>query len=113
MGVCGSSNNEELGDENPITKQDPNSNKVIRNISEMNYGTSNFVFEKKGKITAEYKLLSPPIGNGSYGVVRKCIHLDSQQYRAVKIVSKDKASEKQVQLLVREIEMLKRMVFSS
>ena len=32
------------------------------------------VFEKDGKVTKDYTLLSPPLGKGAYGEVRKAIH---------------------------------------
>jgi calcium-dependent protein kinase len=32
------------------------------------------VNEKSGKITKEYNLVSPPLGKGAYGEVRKAIH---------------------------------------
>lgn len=76
------------------------------------------VAEKHGLITNDYTLLKPPIGKGvniyfiigAYGEVRKGVHKVTNQIRAIKIISKEKASKIEVDRLRIEIEILKKLV---
>lgn len=76
------------------------------------------VAEKQGSITNDYTLLKPPIGKGfnwwislgAFGEVRKGIHKVTNQIRAIKVISKEKASKAEVERLRIEIEILKRLV---
>ena len=52
-----------------------------------------FIPENKNKITTEYLITSEVLGKGAFGVVRKCIHLITNQARAIKIISKNKCSK--------------------
>lgn len=49
------------------------------------------VIANKGNVEKEYKLISPPLGQGAFGEVRKAIHKSSGLERAVKIIYKDKS----------------------
>lgn len=49
---------------------------------------------------------------GAYGEVRKGVHKVTNQIRAIKIISKEKASKIEVERLRIEIEILKRLVFN-
>lgn len=47
---------------------------------------------------------------GAYGEVRKGVHKVTNQIRAIKVISKEKASKVEVERLRIEIEILKRLV---
>ena len=49
------------------------------------------VIANSGNVEAEYKLITPPLGQGAFGEVRKAIHKSSGLERAVKIIYKDKS----------------------
>lgn len=51
--------------------------------------------EKFSKITQDYKLFYPPIGEGSFGEVRKGTHNVTGQEVAIKIIHKKKQSKSQ------------------
>ena len=49
------------------------------------------VIANSGNVETEYKLITPPLGQGAFGEVRKAIHKSSGLERAVKIIYKDKS----------------------
>ena len=49
-------------------------------INDFNINFQSFITEKKDKISAHYNLLTPPIGKGSFGEVRKGIHKQTGLY---------------------------------
>ena len=49
------------------------------------------------------------MGSGTYGEVRKCKHIKSGAIRAVKIVKQERLEPFEKELLIHEIELLKRL----
>ena len=68
------------------------------------------VFENKNKIAKEYNILWPPLGQGAFGEVRKCVQRETGHIRAVKIIFKDNATEEELKRILREVEILRRLV---
>lgn len=68
-----------------------------------------FVIKNKNKITSEYKVFTPPIGKGAYGEVRKALHLKTNAYRAIKMVSKKDLSMIDKKHILKEITVLRQM----
>ncbi|CAD8212165.1 unnamed protein product [Paramecium octaurelia] len=56
-----------------------------------------------------YKLLSPPLGSGSYAEVRKGVHKVLGITRAIKIISKSEATNEEVSRVLHEAEILKQL----
>lgn len=81
--------------------KEPEAKKPVgKNQAQMIAGSSNqsfnpvmfdHVIANEGNVEQEYKLLSPPLGQGAFGEVRKAIHKSSGLERAVKIIYKDKS----------------------
>ncbi|CAK84516.1 unnamed protein product (macronuclear) [Paramecium tetraurelia] len=94
------------GSGKPVEVDNPNK---IKDVAHFQISSSGMVAEKQGSITNEYTLLKPPIGKGAFGEVRKAIHKVTNQIRAVKVISKEKASKVEVERLRIEIEILKRL----
>ena len=111
MGICGSKSAKHADEDAIIqAKESPQKPKVISNASDLNFGTSNMVFENKNKISKEYNILWPPLGQGAFGEVRKCVQRETGQVRAVKIIFKDNATDEELKRIQREVEILKRLV---
>ncbi|CAD8199555.1 unnamed protein product [Paramecium pentaurelia] len=81
----------------------------IKDVAHFKISSQGMVAEKYGSITHDYTLLKPPIGKGAFGEVRKAIHKVTNQVRAIKVISKEKASKAEVERLRIEIEILKRL----
>ena len=69
---------------------------------------SDFVFthDKNDKFTNDYKV-GDVIGKGSFGEVKKCVHIKTKAKRAVKIIDKDMLNPFEQKSLIEEIEILK------
>lgn len=67
-----------------------------------------FVHEQKGRIKAKYKVYQR-IGQGSYGEVKRIIHKNTGEVRAMKIIEKKLVSDEYVKSLLNEIEILKQL----
>lgn len=109
MGICGSKTKQT--DEDAIVRGHGNNTKAITNVQDLNMGAANFVHENKNKISKEYNILSPALGKGAFGEVRKCVQRETGHIRAVKIIFKDKAFEDELKRILREVEILRRLVF--
>jgi len=68
---------------------------------------TDFIGERIGSIRDYYSLLSPPIGKGAFGEVRRAIHLQTNVTRAVKIIKKSLTSKEQQEVLINEFNILK------
>ncbi|CAD8184760.1 unnamed protein product [Paramecium octaurelia] len=95
---CGSSKQTEVDNPNKI-----------KDVAHFTISSHGMVAEKHGSIARDYTLLKPPIGKGVFGEVRKAIHKVTNQVRAIKVISKVKASKAEVERLRIEIEILKRL----
>lgn len=65
--------------------------------------------ENTNKITKEYKIWMDSIGSGSFGEVRKALHIGTGETRAVKIVYKLHVNEKDQEKIMKEISILKKI----
>lgn len=74
---------------------------------------SDFVREQTADIESQYELLSPAIGSGAYGEVRKAIHKASRLMRAIKIINKDQLNSEEQDLLINEVNILRELVLPS
>lgn len=81
----------------------------IRSKDDFRMTSYDLVGEKAGKISREYQLISPPLGSGAFGEVRKAVHKASGLSRAVKIISKSATSEEDHERLVNEVEILRKL----
>lgn len=109
MGICGAKEAGKSTDDGVVI-QVPPTKKTITNASELNIGAAGLVFENKNKISKEYNILWPPLGNGAFGEVRKCVQRETGHIRAVKIIFKDQATEEEVRRILREVEILRKLV---
>ena len=76
------------------------------NLNNIKLSKSNFVAYKKGNISNEYKISGKPLGNGSFGTVRKAVHRLTGQERAIKILKKADQNEDKFFL---EVEILSKL----
>jgi calcium-dependent protein kinase len=83
------------------------SSEQVMDISKFKINPSNFIGEKFGKITAEYNLLSPPVGKGAFGEVRRAIHRKTNMTRAIKIIYKEQTEPDEQERLINEVNVLK------
>ena len=58
-------------------------------------------------VRIKYQIDSKPIGNGHYGVVRKCMHRQTSEWLAVKSIRKSKVER--IETLRREVDLLKEL----
>lgn len=61
------------------------------------------VISNSGNVDKEYELISPPLGTGAFGEVRKAIHRASGLERAVKIIYKDKSDPVELAKIIDEV----------
>lgn len=69
----------------------------------------NTVFRNSNKITKEYKIWIDQIGKGAFGEVRKALHLESGEFRAVKIIYKHECSVEEQKKILNEVEILRQI----
>ena len=68
---------------------------------------STFVKQNLAQFQSNYKV-GPLVGSGSFGTVRRCVHLKTAQVRAVKIIEKTPGqSESEKETLKKELEILR------
>jgi len=87
----------------------PPKTKTITKKEEFNFSKSDFVLSGKN-INDSYFLITPAIGKGSYGEVRKAIHKATGLVRAVKMITKSAISEKDKENIMQEINILRKLV---
>jgi calcium-dependent protein kinase len=71
----------------------------------VNFKASTFVKENKGKLKDFYKM-GKLIGSGAFGDVRVCLHIETEQQRAAKIVQKSTMTKEDEEMLLNEIAIL-------
>jgi len=81
--------------------------KEINSIKDFKVTHTDFIGERSGKIEQEYSLLSPAIGKGAYGEVRRAVHRKTNVLRAVKIIFKDTADKEDQERLINEVNILR------
>ena len=110
MGNCSSDNNRRRRKKKKVSEKKFGSEITSKkSLDNFKIRISDFVVQNKNNIASEYKLLSPPIGQGGYGEVRKAIHLKSNTYRAIKILKKKVFDKKETVKILKEINILKGM----
>lgn len=77
--------------------------KEITTTQDFHAGNFETVFENKRKITKEYNVLSPALGRGAFGEVRKAVHRETGHYRAIKIVFKNANTEEDIKRMLEEV----------
>lgn len=82
----------------------------VETISQLRFGKNNIVLQNKNRILREYSILSPPIGKGSFGEVRKAIHKPTGLNRAVKIINNKASSAEELERITREVKILNKLV---
>lgn len=82
--------------------------KEIKNVDEW-VKDLDYVQQNKMRITKEYNVLSPPLGRGAFGEVRKAIHKSTSIVRAVKIIFKDNSTPQELKRITNEVDMLKKL----
>lgn len=107
MGVCAS----ETPKKEPIKPGSPSarpqSNTNGQKKTEVIVNKSMFLIENKRKITEAYDVLSPPLGSGAYGEVRKAKFKTNGELRAVKIITKASQTKEEQDRLINEVDILR------
>lgn len=106
MGCCSGNQTLEL-QEKAGFKKNYIDEKNIKSINDLKLITSNLIFERSEPFNKYYKIIES-LGGGSFGKVYKCLHLVTNQERALKIVKLDnKEDEGQSAVkIINEIEFL-------
>lgn len=86
----------------PMSGGQGNSNNPGTNTS-FNPMKFDHVIANAGNVDKEYELISPPLGQGAFGEVRKAIHRASGLERAVKIIYKDKSDPVELAKIIDEV----------
>lgn len=81
--------------------------KEVSSLKDFKVSHADFISEKSGRIDHVYSLLSPPIGRGAYGEVRRAVHKKTNVLRAVKIIFKDQSDKEDQERLINEVDILK------
>ena len=76
----------------------------------LSFIAEDFVSQKIGDINEVYNLISPPLGKGAFGEVRKAIHKGTGIARAIKLILKNKTNQNEREKLLNEVEILKKLV---
>ena len=71
-------------------------------------GKVNFTRRREGKIIDHYRV-GKRLGQGAFGEVRRVVHIETGDQRAVKVISKQSMSEHEQQTLYNEINILKNL----
>ena len=115
MGICGSKNEAEPSTEKTKSKEVDLKYKDTRNEPKpvvhaeenLKYNLENMVVQNSNDVKKEYIFMSPPLGKGAYGEVRKAKHIKSDIIRAVKILTKKKCDAEEQKKFLDEIKILK------
>lgn len=110
MGVC-HSNQERIPEIGQIgSKKSLKSMKSFKksdSIKQIKFRMSDFVSQNTENIYKVYKILSPALGKGAYGEVRKALHLQTQEYKAIKMLTLDEWALSVKKRTINEINILK------
>jgi calcium-dependent protein kinase len=87
------------------------SHTIFRTQSNVIVNTDNFVFDVVSKndhpISTQYKVDSEILGKGSYGEVRKAVHIATKEVRAIKIIYKYQCNKEEQQRIFNEKTIMK------
>jgi len=75
----------------------------------LSWNSSDFVSEKYERIQDKYVFQKPPLGDGLYGTVYKARHRETGVVRAVKAINKSKSKVHNMQDLLNDVEILKKL----
>eukprot|EP01017_Pseudomicrothorax_dubius_P025872 TRINITY_DN2839_c0_g1_i3.p1 TRINITY_DN2839_c0_g1~~TRINITY_DN2839_c0_g1_i3.p1 ORF type:complete len:506 (-),score=114.62 TRINITY_DN2839_c0_g1_i3:62-1579(-) len=78
-------------------------------FSNLNIRPELFVRPRTERISDFYELISPPLGSGGYGEVRKARSKETGEMRAVKIINRAAQSQEEQEILMNEVSVLKQM----
>lgn len=76
---------------------------------DVKFEAGDFVGEKEGKIESRYYFMKPPLGVGLFGTVYKARHRETGHIRAIKKIRKDHAKAKDLETLLKDVEILKKL----
>lgn len=116
MGICGSKNEAEPSIDKTKSKdvdlkyKDTGSEPDAANSlpkPNIKYSLENMVGQNSNDVKKEYVFMSPALGKGAYGEVRKAKHIKSDVMRAVKILTKKKCDAEEQKKFLDEIRILK------
>jgi len=79
----------------------------LETLKNFNILPAHFIRKNTGKVTDDYNFLSPPIGRGAFGEVRKAIHNASNITRAIKIIARRHAEKEQEEVLMNEVSIIR------
>ena len=79
-------------------------------LNQIKISSQIFIQENKEKFRDNYKI-GHVVGSGSYGQVRKCLHIKSGHIRAVKLLNKSHFGGAISAQLLEELSMLRYMVY--
>lgn len=75
---------------------------------ELNISRADFVLKKGVKFQDVYTL-NDVVGRGAFGSVQKCVHKRTTREAAVKILNKNKFKQKELEMIVNEIAIIKEL----
>jgi hypothetical protein len=75
----------------------------------LNFEVGDFVAEANDRIENKYFFMKPPLGVGLFGTVYKARHKESGQIRAIKKIRKDHSKAKDIETLLKDVEILKKL----
>ena len=111
MGICASKEKMENKHHRANTYKEPGakvpafqgSSALIGSNTSFNPVRYDHVIANSGSVEKEYRLLTPPLGQGAFGEVRQAIHLSTGLKRAVKIIYKDKSDPVELEKIKDEV----------
>ena len=107
MGICGSKQPGRKTDlqveEAQLAAKHAEQNRSSPTRGIVKFGLNDMVSQNTNDIKKEYSLLSPPLGKGAYGEVRKAKHIKTGIYRACKIISKKDSDPNEQKKFIEEI----------
>lgn len=106
MGVCGGKASNGYGKSPDMVKNYQNSG----NPSDVKFAINDLAGYNTGDITKEYTIMSPALGRGAFGEVRKAKHGRTGVVRAVKILKKKNCDEEEQRKFLAEVSILRKLV---
>jgi len=90
-----------------ITNRAPASAPYFSGSLQVTARRESLVAESFSDVRIIYQINPRPIGDGNYGVVRKCMHRETMEWYAIKSIRKSKVGN--IELLRREVDVLKEL----